>query len=409
MSLAQLRVSSLMTRDPVSVHKEQSLAVAGAMMAARGVRHLPVVHDGWVEGVLSHRDLHAAEASALEPGLDAPVGHVMARPAVTVTADQSALTAARLLRQHRIGCLPVVDDYGWLVGIVTTADLVRLLPRSAPDAPADVTRSGADHRLDQVMAALAARPSRTAAEVPVHYYMSSPVQTVGCDDGLLVAAARLRAHRISSLVVVDSGRMVGVVTRSDLGERQPGDETERVAARMTRGVVEVGPATAVAVACRIMIEREVHQVVVSDAGRPVGVLSRSDAVAAARDLRLADPVARWATQTVFVAEVDQPVRLVLDLLDRAELGSVLVMDGIFPVGVFGRRERIAIDPRDLDQPIEAVMSSRLVVLEAELPLHRAAARMVATGVELAAVRGPDDHLAVLTPSDVARALAGGGR
>jgi CBS domain-containing protein len=244
-----------------------------------------------------------------------------------------------------------------------------------------------------------------AEDVPVSYYMTAPVHTVGVDDGLVVAMALIRGHQISSVVVVEGGRTVGLLARSDLLDREPGDDGVPVAARMSRRVLEIAPTTSVAAASRAMIEHEVHQLVVGLGAAPLGVLSRSDLVVAARDLRLADPASRWATPTAFVAEVDLPVREVLAMLDRADLGGVLVVDGAQPVGVFGRRERIGIGAAELDRPIEALMSSRIVVLAGDLPLHRAAAQIAATGVELAVVVDREGHRRVLTPTDVVRALA----
>lgn len=399
MRLEDVQISALMTREPFTVHKEDSLAVAARLMDEHAVRHLPVVAEGWIDGVLSRSDLEAAGDD-----LHRPVSDLMRRPVVTARRQQPALAAARLMRQRRIGCLPVVDDWGWLVGIVTATDLVRvgvklLARRVGSMTPVDV--------LDAMLAGEVAPSPAPPTDVPVHYYMSSPVRTVGRDDAVLAAAAEMRARRISSVVVLEEDRAVGVLSRSDLlGARAPAGAL--VSAWMTGRVITIAPGASIPEACAMMLEREVHQLVVVEDDRPVGVLAGRDTLAAARDLRLMDPASRWATATSFTVEHDQPVRLVLALLDQADLGSVLVMDGRFPVGVFGRRERMQIDAADLDRPVDALMSANVVVVPGELPLHRAAAQLHATGAELAAVVVAEAHYRVLSPSDVVRALAARG-
>jgi CBS domain-containing protein len=239
---------------------------------------------------------------------------------------------------------------------------------------------------------------------PVRDYMVAPVELVSPTEDVVRAGVRMRQRGVSCLVVAASGRAVGVLSRSDLGVRWPGDEATPVAALMTRRVLAIEPRDTVRAACRALIEHEIHQLVVFDGERPVGVVSRSDLVPAARDLRIADPIARWATPTRFVAEVDQPVRDVLALLARADLGALLVMDGRFPVGVFGRRESFALSREDLARPVEAVMSGAVLDLPADLPLHRAAAQIAATGAELAVVDHGGVPCGVLTPTDVVRAM-----
>ena len=251
-------------------------------------------------------------------------------------------------------------------------------------------------------------------EVPVHYYMTAPVRTIGPDDSLAVAGELLGGYGVSSLLVVEGDRTLGVVTRTDvidemvddLGTPLPvrGGEAP-VASRMTRNLIRVGAASSIFTACRTMLEAEVHQVVATEADRPVGVLSRSDAVAAARDLRLDDPLAECATRIAFTVTAEQPIGEVRRLLGRAEIGTALVVDGNFAVGVFGPREQLG--ARDLapDRPIEWAMSSAFLVLPARLPIHRAAAQFVATRAAFVLVQRDGLPAGVLTATDFCRRLA----
>jgi len=256
--------------------------------------------------------------------------------------------------------------------------------------------------------------SRQWHEVPVHYYMSAPVRTIGPDDSLSLAGQLLGGYRVSSLLVVEDDRTLGMVSRTDILEEMV-DELDAplpvrggdapVASRMTRNLIRVSAASSVFTACRTMMEAEVHQVVAVEEDRPVGVLSRSDAVAAVRDLRIAEPVGECATRIAFTVTADQSLGEVRRLLGRADIGTALVVDGRFAVGVFGPREQLA--ARDLapDRPVEWAMSSAFLVLPAELPLHRAAGQFVATRAAFVLVTRDGLPAGVLTATDFCRRLA----
>jgi len=226
--------------------------------------------------------------------------------------------------------------------------------------------------------------------------------------------ASCRRLRVSSLLVVEGNRTLGVVSRTDVLEEMVSDLDAPlpvrggevpVASRMTRNLIRVGAASSVFTACRTMIEAEVHQVVAVEEDRAVGVLSRSDAVAAARDLRIAEPVGEWATRIAFTVTADQPIGEVRRLLGRADIGTALVVDGRFAVGVFGPREQLAARDMAGDRPVEWVMSSAFLVLPAELPLHRAAGQFVATRAAFVLVTREGLPAGVLTATDFCRRLA----
>jgi CBS domain-containing protein len=130
-----LRVSDLMTRDVRTVGPNDRLSVADELMKQGRFRHVVVVADGRVVGVVSRRDIfHGALAWSLGQGRKAhetllassPAKDVMASGIVTVDPGASLAEAAALLQKHKIGCLPVVagDE---LVGILTEGDFLARL------------------------------------------------------------------------------------------------------------------------------------------------------------------------------------------------------------------------------------------------------------------------------------------
>lgn len=111
-------VAEIMTSQPSVLAPRDSVAKAAREMDLSSIRHLPVVEDGVLVGLVSRRDLLACDESST-------VGEIMATDLKTVTAETPAYEAAYLLLRHRIGCVPVLDADGTLVGIVTEFDFVR--------------------------------------------------------------------------------------------------------------------------------------------------------------------------------------------------------------------------------------------------------------------------------------------
>ena len=130
-----MKVRELMTTDVTTVGRNDELTIADDIMKMKRLRHLPVVEEGRLVGILTQRDLfHAALSTALNFGEKAQKGflktvvvkEVMTDDVRTIGPDADVKEAARLLIEHRIGCLPVVEN-GKLVGIVSETDLLRLV------------------------------------------------------------------------------------------------------------------------------------------------------------------------------------------------------------------------------------------------------------------------------------------
>jgi acetoin utilization protein AcuB len=145
-------VREIMSREVVTLNSHDNLDVAGDIMNLGRIRHLPVVSDGRVIGMMSQRDLfRGAISSALRfrPGAERqwlariPVKEVMATPVVTAQPDWTIRQAIELMIEKRIGCLPVVEA-DRLVGLVSESDCLRLLAEllaRAERPPAERTKA----------------------------------------------------------------------------------------------------------------------------------------------------------------------------------------------------------------------------------------------------------------------------
>lgn len=121
-------VRRIMNKEVITVSPEMSLWEALNLVNTKGVRHLPVVVDGKLEGIVSDRDLRSASPPYIQvDNLEIMTGtllkHIMHRDLITIHPLETIDEAARLLYDHRIGCLPVLQQ-GELVGILTQSDIL---------------------------------------------------------------------------------------------------------------------------------------------------------------------------------------------------------------------------------------------------------------------------------------------
>ena len=119
----------IMHKDVMTATTSEAAAAAWTRMRAADVNHVVVVDDdGKIVGVLSLHDLSGPHGG-FRRRMGRKVGDLMRPDARTSTPDTTVTRAARLMCQHRIGCLPLVTR-GRIAGLVTTWDLLQLLAES---------------------------------------------------------------------------------------------------------------------------------------------------------------------------------------------------------------------------------------------------------------------------------------
>ena len=128
-------VGDVMSRKIVTVSERDALETAEYGMQRMHFRHLPVVDAaGKLVGLLSYGDLLHAASSTLSDNeaernaliLRQPVQRIMQREVLTVQPTDSLIQAGKVLWESKIGCLPVVDENGSLLGMITKSDFIRV-------------------------------------------------------------------------------------------------------------------------------------------------------------------------------------------------------------------------------------------------------------------------------------------
>ncbi len=121
-------IREIMKSGPVSISPFVKLSEAYKVMIEKKIRHLPVVEDEKLIGIVTDRDLRLATSRLaghqFDPGTE--VVNMMSRPVQTTGAYDPVETAVQKMRELKIGCLPVLEDTK-LTGIVTVTDLMDAL------------------------------------------------------------------------------------------------------------------------------------------------------------------------------------------------------------------------------------------------------------------------------------------
>ena len=142
---SKVSVSDVMTKRVVTVKKDADLYEAANLLSENKVSGLPVVDDrGYVIGIISEADLlsmagmkrghtfkdrlrHILGEPLPKPKARDRIGDIMTAPAITTKPDADIKEAARVLEKRRIKRLPVVNDEGRLIGIISRADIVKAM------------------------------------------------------------------------------------------------------------------------------------------------------------------------------------------------------------------------------------------------------------------------------------------
>lgn len=247
-----------MTPDPLTLSVDADLDAAIALMDENDIRHVPVVEDGKLVGVLSDRDLLSVTGwlPASERGAEGPQkvrDLISARP-VKATPDDSVVMVAVDLTSRGIGCLPVVED-GRLIGIVSEMDLIRAYAEMIDNSGGsdEFPGSVADH-------------------------MATRLTSLRSTSTLAEALALAEEHFVRHLPVVDDDVLVGIVSDRDL-RRAVGRQMESstaISELMTADPIVLEPTEALAGAATRMREGRISALPVVKDGRLVGILTLTD-------------------------------------------------------------------------------------------------------------------------------------
>jgi CBS domain-containing protein len=274
--------------------------------------------------------------------------------------------------------------------------------------------------------------------------MSSPVYVINADEPVSHARKLMLRHRISTLLVLNEGKMVGIVTKSDitnrlaqaepLWRRRPIDQVP-IKLLMTESVITIYPEASISQAAALMLENGVHNIPVVKNGI-VGIVTRTDLVryVAENSEETKTKIPKLMTEDIISVHRHHTINHVIDEMNRNEIERVIVKDDTGkPVGIISSKS-LALNlltdfqgelstksikmarksspagqktyryVKEVPLTAEDIMVSPIVSIDADENISTAAKKMIEEGVTALPVSEGEDIVGILSRTDIMKAI-----
>lgn len=258
-------ISSSMHRDLEVVPQDATIVDAAVRMRERSIGSVLVglVEPGGggrrIMGIVTENDL---VRKVIAQGLHASqttVAQIMATPLLTITPDQPLLDASHLMELNHVRHL-CVSEGGSIVGLLSVRDLARYFINA---------EAGPVRELDEVYR-------------PLSVLMRTSIETIDSTETLLAAARRMAEKHVGSLLVSQTGKLVGIVTESDMVRKALAYNLDagliRVGSLMNYPIIDIDINRTIHDASELMAEKGIRHLVVTEIHKIVGILSVRDLI-----------------------------------------------------------------------------------------------------------------------------------
>lgn len=275
--------------------------------------------------------------------------------------------------------------------------------------------------------------------------MSSPVYVIKTDETVSHARKLMLRHRIGTLPVLNEGKMVGIITKSDISNRlsqaeplwrrRPIDQIP-IKMLMTETVITIYPEASINQAATLMLENGIHNVPVVKNGNIVGILTRTDFMryVAENAGKMTTKVRNLMTEDVISVHRHHTINHVIDEMNRNEIARVIVKDDDGkPAGYISRRS-IALSlitdsegdistksikmvrrsspggqktyryVKEMPVTAEDIMVSPVISIDVNENISAAAKKMIDEGITGLPVSDGEDIVGMLSRTDIIRAI-----
>ncbi|MFZ2499380.1 MAG: CBS domain-containing protein [Methanosarcina sp.] len=274
--------------------------------------------------------------------------------------------------------------------------------------------------------------------------MSSPVYVVNADDPVSHARNLMLRHKISTLLVLNEGKMAGIVTKSDitnrlaqaepLWRRRPIDQIP-IKLLMTESVITIYPEASISQAAALMLENGVHDIPVVK-NNIVGIVTRTDLVryVAENNEETKTKVLKMMTEDIVSVHRHHTINHVIDEMNRNEIERVVVKDDAGkPVGIISRKtlalnlltdnegklstknikmarksspagEKTYRYIKEVPLTAEDIMISPIISIDLNENVSAAAKKMMSEGVTALPVSDGEEIVGILSRTDIIKAV-----
>ena len=258
-------IGSSMHRDLEVVGQDTTIVDSTVRMRERRIGSVLVgsVEPGGgghrIVGIVTETDLIRKVIAQGLTASQTTVAQIMARPLLTMTPERLLLDASHVMEINHVRHL-CVSEGGSIVGLISVRDLVKYFV----DAEAGPIRE-----LDDVYR-------------PLSVLMRTSIEAIDSGETLLAAARRMAEKHVGSLLVSQAGKLVGIVTESDMVRKALANNLDagliRVGSLMTHPVIDIDINRTVHDASELMAEKGVRHLAVTEIHKIVGILSVRDLI-----------------------------------------------------------------------------------------------------------------------------------
>lgn len=274
--------------------------------------------------------------------------------------------------------------------------------------------------------------------------MSSPVYVLNADEPVSYARKLMLKYRISTLLVLNEGKMVGIVTKSDIGNRlaqaeplwrrRPIDQIP-IKLLMTESVITIYPEASISQAVALMLENRVHNIPVVK-NDIVGIVTRTDLVryVAENTEEIKTKIPKLMTEDIVSVHRHHTINHVIDEMNRNEIERVVVKDDAGKaVGIVSRKNlalnlltdnegelstknikmarrsspggpKIYRYIKEVPLTAEDIMVSPIISIDVNENVSAAAKKMIAERVTAFPVSDGDEIVGILSRTDIMKAI-----
>ncbi len=271
-------------KPAATVRGDETIHAAATRMKQERIGSLAVVEERRPVGIVTDRDVVLETLCKLLDAGSVKVGEIASRPLVSIEQDAPVREAVRMIRRHGVRRLPVVDEKGQLVGIVTGDDLLSLVAGELNGLTVAVHTQTPKILYNAAMRPFGrpGRPEQGEVTVVAEHYRKQ-VATIAAEATARDAADAMKDGAVGSLVVLRNGAPVGIVTDRDLLERVVAAGKDAAATStaevMSQPLQTVGPEEPLERIVERMSAHGIRRVPVVHEGELVGIVSLDDVLA----------------------------------------------------------------------------------------------------------------------------------
>jgi CBS domain-containing protein len=246
----------------------------------------------------------------------------------------------------------------------------------------------------------------------VSHIMSQDVITINPEASMAETARMMGEKHIGSLIVKKYDTPVGIVTERDLLSKvlALGKDPikEKVEASMSYPLITIGPSAKIKEAAQMMIKKK-GRLAVFDGGKLVGVITASDLIGSLPDVPETEvKVDDFMTKEVVTADEKTTVASIAKTMGEKRIGSIIVTSNEEPIGIFTERDLLTtflVKGKSLETKVGKEASSPLMTAPAGTSIHRAAAIMALKKIRRLPIATKENFVGIITARDLVEAYA----